>query len=97
MRSPCYDAILPNAFLRNELSDDAGAQACGRCDTSWHPLQRRHRQTPHSKALAFIRRTPIRIEPRKVWAGHRFGRITPLVQEGRALCYLTDPGWGANC
>lgn len=81
-------------FLRNELSD-VGAEACGRCDNCAGVRFNRNidkRLIPN--ALALIRRSPIRIEPRKVWAGHRSGRITPLIQEGRALSYLTDPGWG---
>ena len=45
-------------------------------------------------ALSFIRRRPITIEPRRMWVGHRRGRIANLLEPGRALCYLTDPGWG---
>ncbi|MFZ0833860.1 MAG: hypothetical protein WAM92_12390 [Mycobacterium sp.] len=47
-----------------------------------------------AQALAFIRKRPIDIEPRKMWAGHRSGRIANVVEPGRSLCYLTDPGWG---
>ena len=95
MRSYATTPSCRMLFLRNELSDDAGAQACGRCDNcAGIRFNGDIDKRLIPKALAFIRRTPIRIEPRKVWAGHRFGRITPLVQEGRALCYLTDPGWG---
>src|SRR5690606_33611176 len=35
-----------------------------------------------------------KIEPRKMWVGHRRGRIAKPLETGRALCYLTDPGWG---
>jgi ATP-dependent DNA helicase RecQ len=47
-----------------------------------------------ARALAFIRQRPITIEPRKRWVGHRSGTIANLLEPGRAVCYLTDPGWG---
>lgn len=82
------------AFLRKKL-DDADVTPCGRCDNC-----RGDRYEPTTstslvgKALSFIRQRPITIEPRKLWAGHRSGRIANLLEPGRALCYLSDPGWG---
>ena len=82
------------AFLRNAL-DDTDVTPCGRCDNCTR--NRYDRQTDPTlvgQALSFIRRRPITIEPRKQWLGHRSGRISNVVEPGRALCYLTDPGWG---
>jgi ATP-dependent DNA helicase RecQ len=82
------------AFLRNAL-DDAAVASCGRCDNCTG--DRYDATTDPSlvgQALTFIRRRPITIEPRKVWVGHRRGKIGNLLEPGRALCYLTDPGWG---
>jgi ATP-dependent DNA helicase RecQ len=82
------------AFLRNAL-DDSDIDACGRCDncTGSHVDDATDAKLV-GRALQFIRRRPIAIEPRKQWAGHRSGRIVNRVEPGRALCYLTDPGWG---
>jgi ATP-dependent DNA helicase RecQ len=82
------------AFLRKAL-DDTDVSPCGRCDNCTGD---RYDATIDpslvGQALAFIRRRPITIEPRKMWVGHRRGRIANLVEPGRSLCYLTDPGWG---
>ena len=82
------------AFLRNSL-DDRDVGPCGRCDNC---AGRRYDRVTDSglvgQALTFIRRRPIEIEPRKMWVGHRRGRISNLLEPGRALCFLTDPGWG---
>jgi ATP-dependent DNA helicase RecQ len=82
------------AFLRNAL-DDTDVSPCGRCDNCTADRYDRHTD-PNlvGQALSFIRRRPITIEPRKQWLGHRSGRISNLVQPGRSLCYLSDPGWG---
>ena len=82
------------AFLRNVLDDNA-VSSCGRCDNC--TSNRYDGKTDPSligQALTFIRRRPITIEPRKVWVGHRRGKIENLLEPGRSLCYLTDPGWG---
>ncbi|HUH68688.1 MAG TPA: RecQ family ATP-dependent DNA helicase [Mycobacterium sp.] len=82
------------AFLRDVL-DDNDVNPCGRCDNCTG--ERYDAGTDPSlvgQALAFIRRRPITIEPRRVWVGHRSGRIGNPLEPGRALCYLTDPGWG---
>lgn len=82
------------AFLRRAL-DDADVSACGRCDNC---AGKRYdgKTDPNlvGQALSFIRRRPIEIEPRKRWLGQRSGTITNAIEPGRALCYLTDPGWG---
>ena len=82
------------AFLRNAL-DDSDVSTCGRCDNCTG--NRYDRETDANlvgQALSFIRRRPIEIEPRKRWLGHRTGTIRNALEPGRALCYLTDPGWG---
>jgi len=81
-------------FLRNAL-DDNDIAVCGRCDncTGSHVDDTTDAKLV-GRALQFIRRRPIIVEPRKQWAGHRSGRIANRVEPGRALCYLTDPGWG---
>jgi ATP-dependent DNA helicase RecQ len=82
------------AFLRKTL-DDKNVDVCDRCDNCTG--ERYSRKTDPSlvgHALTFIRRRPITIEPRKLWAGHRSGKISNLLESGRAVCYLSDPGWG---
>ena len=82
------------AFLRNAL-DDSDVAACGRCDNcTGNRYERKTDPGLVGQALSFIRRRPIEIEPRRMWVGHRRGRITNLLEPGRVLCYLTDPGWG---
>nr|WP_090276615.1 RecQ family ATP-dependent DNA helicase [Mycolicibacterium komanii] len=82
------------AFLRNEL-DDTEVHDCGRCDNcTGKRYDRMMDASLVGQALSFIRKRPITIEPRRQWVGHRRGRITNLLEPGRALCYLTDPGWG---
>jgi len=46
------------------------------------------------EAVAFLRRTSLPIEPRKMWPN---GKIPPArqAQEGRALCVWRDAGWGS--
>ena len=81
-------------FLRKSL-DDTDVTACGRCDNCvGNRYDRRPKKSTVAQALSFIRRRPIEIEPRKMWVGHRRGRIAKPLEMGRALCYLTDPGWG---
>jgi ATP-dependent DNA helicase RecQ len=82
------------AFLRKKL-DDNDVHACGRCDNcTGDRYDAATNSALVAQALSFIRRRPITIEPRKLWTGHRSGRISNLLQPGRALCYLSDPGWG---
>lgn len=82
------------AFLRNVLDDNA-VSSCGRCDNcTGNRYDRKTDANVVGQALSFIRRRPIVIEPRKVWVGHRRGRIGNPLEPGRSLCYLTDPGWG---
>jgi ATP-dependent DNA helicase RecQ len=94
MRDYATTSACRMAFLRNAL-DDNDVDECGRCDNC--AGSRYDSATDRklvAKALSFIRRRPISIEPRKMWVGHRSGKIKNLVEPGRALCYLTDPGWG---
>src|SRR5699024_277676 len=49
------------------------------------------------RAVAFLRKRPVHIEPRRRWDGSvRRGNIDPVevIEPGRALSYLSDPGWG---
>ena len=85
------------AYLRREL-DDADVRDCGRCDRCAHPIFDIELDGDTVvEAVEFIRRRPVRIEPRKLWiGGTRNGRISDAerLQEGRALSLLSDPGWG---
>ena len=82
------------AYIRNAL-DDKDVQPCGRCDNcAGQHYQAKIDPLTVARALSFIRRRPITIEPRKRWLGHRSGAISNLLEPGRALCYITDPGWG---
>jgi ATP-dependent DNA helicase RecQ len=82
------------AFLRDALDDD-DVSACGRCDNcTYNRYDGKTDPSLVAQALAFIRQRPITVEPRKRWVGHRSGTIVNLLEPGRALCYLTDPGWG---
>lgn len=94
MRDYAITADCRMLFLRKSL-DDNDATACGRCDNcAGKRYDRRPKKSTVGQALSFIRRRPIEIEPRKMWVGHRRGRIAKPLETGRALCYLTDPGWG---
>jgi ATP-dependent DNA helicase RecQ len=83
-------------FLRAEL-DDPGAEPCGRCAVCTEPkfgdsgLPELVRE-----AVAFVRGRPVRFEPRKRWIGARRGNVAAddRPEEGRALSYANDPGWG---
>jgi ATP-dependent DNA helicase RecQ len=83
-------------FLRAEL-DDPQAEPCGRCAVCTRPLF----AGPLSpelvrEAVAFVRGRPVRFEPRKRWIGARRGNVAAddRPEEGRALSYANDPGWG---
>jgi ATP-dependent DNA helicase RecQ len=82
------------AFVRDAL-DDTEVKPCSRCDNcigKHYDAKTDARMV--ARALSFIRRRPIAIEPRKRWLGHRTGAIAHPLEPGRALCYITDPGWG---
>ena len=83
-------------FIRAVLND-AVTDECGRCDNC-----RGLALDPHvdreaiQSAIDFVRTRPVTIEPRRQWMGARAGRIPADVQlrPGRALGYVSDPGWG---
>jgi len=82
--------------LRAEL-DDPGAEPCGRCAVCTEP--RFADPGPPElvrEAVAFVRGRPVRFEPRKRWIGGRRGNVKQdeRPEEGRALSYANDPGWG---
>jgi ATP-dependent DNA helicase RecQ len=83
-------------FLRAEL-DDPEAEPCGRCAVCTEP--RFADPGPPElvrEAVAFVRGRPVRFEPRKRWIGARRGNVKndERPEEGRALSYANDPGWG---
>ena len=83
-------------FLRSAL-DDPDARPCGRCAVCTEP---RFADRPPDdlvrEAVAFVRGRPVRFDPRKRWIGARRGNVKDgeRPQEGRALAYVGDPGWG---
>jgi ATP-dependent DNA helicase RecQ len=89
-------------FLRRELDEqpdgttaDGKLRSCGSCDNcTGRRLKADTDIALVRKAQDFIRRRPITIEPRLRWTGHRAGRIERPLLPGRALCYLSDDGWG---
>lgn len=46
------------------------------------------------RAIEFLRRTSLPINPRKRWASGRHIPAAQQAQTGRALCYWGDAGWG---
>ena len=46
------------------------------------------------EAIAFLRRSSLRFEPRKQWPAGRLIARTQRAQPGRALCIWNDAGWG---
>jgi len=94
MRDYATTTLCRMAFIRDAL-DDTDVQPCGRCDNC---TGKRYDAATDprmvARALSFIRQRPIAIEPRKRWLGHRSGTIAHPIEPGRALCYITDPGWG---
>jgi ATP-dependent DNA helicase RecQ len=87
--------------LREQL-DDPGAEDCGRCDvcTGVAPGGGVDPDVA-AAARAFLRATPVVLEPRKQWPrgleGRR-GNIAPELraEEGRALAFGNDPGWAED-
>jgi ATP-dependent DNA helicase RecQ len=82
-------------FLRREL-DDSGATRCGRCANCVGPRFSTEVSEPLTeKAIAFLRRNPLDIEPRKVvpteLRGHVDLREHPI-EPGRSLTRWGDPG-----
>lgn len=90
-------------FLGKAL-DDPAAGKCGRCaNCQGKPdALRQVAETPMREALAFLQRSDVPIEPRKLWqaGAHTVrpwkGAIAPALraEPGRALCILGDPGLG---
>ncbi|MEA2480698.1 MAG: ATP-dependent helicase RecQ [Thermoleophilaceae bacterium] len=83
-------------FLRAEL-DDRDAEPCGRCAVCTQP--RFADPGPEAlvqEAIGWARSRPVPVAVRKRWMGARGGNIAAgrRAEEGRALGYVGDPGWG---
>ena len=96
MRDYSTTSICRMQFIRAVLNDDV-ADECGRCDNCGGLAT--GAQVDHEaiqSAIEFVRRQPVAIEPRRQWMGARAGRIPveAQLQPGRALGYVSDPGWG---
>ena len=84
--------------LRIEL-DDPGAEPCGRCSVCTEPkFDAELERGLALQAIEMLRERPIEIEPRRSTptAVGGFSKIPreQQLEPGRALCLLTDPGWG---
>jgi ATP-dependent DNA helicase RecQ len=82
--------------------DDPTPQDCGRCSVCLpsSPQQQLFSAFPTAASLeaarAFTRGRDVIIEPRKLWpGGAKKGKIIGC-NEGRALAFADDPGWGAE-
>jgi len=91
------------AFLRNLLDDNepGAGEPCGRCDCCTGRLPALAVEVAPAlvgEALAFLRASPLVLEPRRQWPSgldDRKGRIGDgAVEEGRALSRYADGGWG---
>ncbi|MCR1785485.1 RecQ family ATP-dependent DNA helicase [Nocardioides carbamazepini] len=87
------------AYIRSTLDDPSPPQ-CGRCDNCNGSVA--DGALPKERiveAVEFIRRRPVEIDPRRRWVGGgRTGGVAldQRLQPGRALAYLSDPGWGRD-
>jgi len=86
-------------FLRHQL-DDRTAQPCGRCArcTGLPVVDVTVEGDTMTAALAFLRRSHLPIEPRRIWpAGSELPKLTTSgCEEGRALSAWGDPGWAED-
>jgi ATP-dependent DNA helicase RecQ len=86
--------------LLGEL-DDPVTGPCGRCGNCVPVDEEPLDPADVARAIDFVRRQPLLIEPRRQWPSGLDGvkgRIAAeqLVEEGRALCLWTDGGWGTR-
>jgi ATP-dependent DNA helicase RecQ len=81
--------------LRREL-DDPGAAPCGRCARCLgHPLVDVAADPELARrAIAYLRKNDIDIEPRKQWSDLKRISRELQVEPGKALCQYGDGGWG---
>jgi len=82
-------------LLTRELDDPASAP-CGRCANCAGPFI--PDQAPDGlarEAIAFLKRAYLTVEPRKQKPQGGRIPINRRAEEGRALCYYWDAGWGA--
>ncbi|HKY77429.1 MAG TPA: RecQ family ATP-dependent DNA helicase [Acidimicrobiia bacterium] len=77
--------------------DDPGARRCGICDVCAGPsLPTDVDEALARKAVEFLRRRPVIIEPRKQWPDRRRIPVEHQNGEGRALCRWGDGGWSES-
>jgi ATP-dependent DNA helicase RecQ len=81
--------------------DDPYAEPCGKCANCDKAIFSENTNPALvNKAILFLRRCYLRVQPRKQWpafgVGNYKGRISPehINLEGRALCRYGDAGWG---
>jgi ATP-dependent DNA helicase RecQ len=82
-------------FLTREL-DDAAAAPCGRCANCAGPfIGDRPSDQLIREAIVFLKHAYLTIEPRKQQPQGARIALDHRAEEGRALCYYGDAGWGA--
>lgn len=82
------------AFLAREL-DDENPVPCGRCaNCRGEFVERTASQDRVRTAITFLKRSNQPIPARKKWANNRNIAPEELVEEGRALSFWGDAGWG---
>ncbi|PSF38294.1 ATP-dependent DNA helicase RecG [Aphanothece hegewaldii CCALA 016] len=90
-------------FLAETLND-TNPQPCGKCAVclGYPIVAATYSPEREKQAIQFLRRSDLKIEPRKQWPPQAFsvyrfsGKIPTTLQaeEGRALCLWGDAGWG---
>lgn len=98
MREYAATSTCRMSFLRLAL-DDPMPTPCGRCDRCTGGVaQAVPDRSLVRVAQTYVRNRPVTIEPRKMWAPPRHGKIavSQQLQIGRGLAILSDAGWGRD-
>jgi len=81
-------------FLTHEL-DDPESRPCGQCAICSGPFISAAADADLVRdVVGFLRRAYLTIEPRKKWPNGKNIPRPLLAEQGRALCYFGDAGWG---